>query len=456
MDEIAVVEMERQDKTKDLHCKSKGFDIYSNTTIIIFLALSLVTLLILFDFQALHTPISSSSLKSWSFQKWETLCKSNYNSGNYSSKLNEMTSKLRDSVTFLPLKDWRFKPREGHTWFMSTIEDIIEDDEVEYLYFPSEVSKGRILCLSARDRRDGGNNFYGLAWPESLPANATFMEGLTYVSDTYYDYNNLFHGHATFCGVKLMEATYEDDLKLETFERGNGLLCFEKAVVMRHNMGRMGQEKKREAYDLMRCKARAFCNVSQPEKVLNINGKMIPVIRLTLLMRKGPRSFKNESVVIQIFQRECEKVEGCKLTAVHSEDLSFCDQVSLMSSTDIVASPHGAQLTNQVLMDRGSSVMEFFPRGWKELAGVGQFAHHWVASASGMRHEGAWWDQQGDNICPPAESDRCFKYFKGAQVGHNETYFAEWSRRVINQVKTDKLDQGSTESPINSNICSCG
>ncbi|KAI3949093.1 hypothetical protein MKW92_030856 [Papaver armeniacum] len=493
MDEIAVVEMERQEKTKDVHSKSKGFDIYSNTTIIIFLALSLVTLLILFDFQALHTPISSTSLKSWSVQKWEKLCKTNYDSGNYSSKLNEMTSKLRDSVTFLPLKDWRFKPREGHTWFMSTIEDTIEDDEVEYLYFPSEASKGRILCLSARDRRDGGNNFYGLAWPESLPANATFMNGLTYVSDTYYDYNNLFHAVTAmlpFVGwykrkgcekpsrwvlfhwgelrtgmvtwlQKLMEATYEDDLKLETFETGNGLLCFEKTVVMRHNMGRMGQEKKREAYDLMRCKARAFCNVSQPEKVLSINGKLIPVIRLTLLMRKGPRSFKNESVVIQIFQSECEKVEGCKLTAVHSEDLSFCDQVSLMSSTDIVASPHGAQLTNQVLMDRGSSVMEFFPRGWKELAGVGQFAHHWVASASGMRHEGAWWDQQGDNICPPAESDRCFKYFKGAQVGHNETYFAEWSRRVINQVKTDKLDQvikslATTESPINSNICSCG
>ncbi|KAI3885952.1 hypothetical protein MKW92_007791 [Papaver armeniacum] len=432
MDEIAVVEMERQEKTKDVHSKSKGFDIYSNTTIIIFLALSLVTLLILLIFklyihQSLLLPSSHGQSK---------------NGRNY----------------------------EGHTWFMSTIEDTIEDDEVEYLYFPSEASKGRILCLSARDRRDGGNNFYGLAWPESLPDNATFMNGLTYVSDTYYDYNNLFHekgcekpsrwvlfhwgelrtGMVTWL-QKLMEATYEDDLKLETFETGNGLLCFEKTVVMRHNMGRMGQEKKREAYDLMRCKARAFCNVSQPEKVLSINGKLIPVIRLTLLMRKGPRSFKNESVVIQIFQSECEKIEGCKLTAVHSEDLSFCDQVSLMSSTDIVASPHGAQLTNQVLMDRG----------WKELAGVGQFAHHWVASASGMRHEGAWWDQQGDNICPPAESDRCFKYFKGAQVGHNETYFAEWSRRVINQVKTDKLEQvikslGTTESPINSNICSCG
>ncbi|KAI3929040.1 hypothetical protein MKX01_029569 [Papaver californicum] len=83
--------------------------------------------------------------------------------------------------------------------------------------------------------------------------------------------------------------------------------------MMRHNMGRMRQKKKHEAYDLMRCKARAL---------------------------------------------------------YHSEDLSFCDQVSLMSSTDIVASPHGAQLTNQVLMDRGSSVMELFPRGLTGVANM--------------------------------------------------------------------------------------
>ncbi|KAI3974335.1 hypothetical protein MKX01_031004 [Papaver californicum] len=147
----------------------------------------------------------------------------------------------------------------------------------------------------------------------------------------------------------------------------------------------------------MRCKARAFCNVRQTEKVLNVNGNLTPVISLTLLMREGARSFKKESIVIQTFQRECEKVEECKLTTDHSEDLSFCDQVSLMNSTDIVASPHGAQLTNQVLMDRGSSVMALFPRG---LTGVGQYAHYWVASASGMRHEGAWRDRQGDNVCP--------------------------------------------------------
>lgn len=61
-----------------------------------------------------------------------------------------------------------------------------------------------------------------------------------------------------------------------------------------------------------------------------------------------------------------------------------------MTNTDVVASPHGAQLTNMLFMDRNSSVMEFFPKGWFELAGIGQYAHHWMADQSGMNHQGSW------------------------------------------------------------------
>lgn len=113
-----------------------------------------------------------------------------------------------------------------------------------------------------------------------------------------------------------------------------------------------------------------------------------------------------------------------------------------MSLTDILISPHGAQLTNMFLMDRNSSVMEFFPKGWLKLAGVGQYVFHWIASWSGMRHQGAWRDPNGE-ICPyPEDHDRrCMSIFKSGKIGYNETYFAEWASNVLNEVKTRKLQE---------------
>lgn len=107
-----------------------------------------------------------------------------------------LNSKLRDSVTFLPLKDLRFTKTaiEGNTWFMSSFNDTYEENESQYLYFPSQASKGRLLCIKGHDKSDGTQNSYALAWSESLPNSTTFLNGLTFVSDTYYDYVNLWHG----------------------------------------------------------------------------------------------------------------------------------------------------------------------------------------------------------------------------------------------------------------------
>ena len=92
-----------------------------------------------------------------------------------------LISRLRDSVTFLPLKDLRFTETamEGNTRFMSSLNDTREENEAEYLYFPSQASKGRL------DKADGTKNSYALAWPEALPNSVTLLKGLTFVSDTY-------------------------------------------------------------------------------------------------------------------------------------------------------------------------------------------------------------------------------------------------------------------------------
>lgn len=111
---------------------------------------------------------------------------------------SSIVAKLRRSVTFLPLKDLRYsnKALVGHTWFMSSLYDIQEEGEVQYQQFPSPVVDGdeRMLCLKGRDTHDGSWNYYGLAWPEGLPENATVMKGVSFVSYNHYDYQNIWHG----------------------------------------------------------------------------------------------------------------------------------------------------------------------------------------------------------------------------------------------------------------------
>ncbi|CAN6826716.1 hypothetical protein Bca4012_007726 [Brassica carinata] len=389
------------------------------------------------------------------------------------NKTAYLVEKLRESVTFLPLKDIRFsnKPLEGHTWFMSSLFDNQTKGEAQYQDFPSDSSKGRLLCLKGVDEHDGSWNYYALAWPEALPTNAILQEGLTFVSYNQYDYGNLWHGlTAAFPFVswslrnqcekpqkwvlyhkgelrywmgnwlsEILTATYGQEPEIIHFVDVNKPVCFENAVVMRHNEGGMSRERRLEVFDHLRCKARNYCNISSPETSK-------PRIGMTLLMRTGARSFKNESAVINVFERECERVEGCVLSVSYSNNLTFCEQVELMKKTDVLVSPHGAQLTNLFLMDRNSSVMEFFPKGWLKLAGVGQLVYKWGANWSGMRHEGAWHDPFGETCKFPGTDKRCMSLvYKNAMIGYNETYFGEWARLVLSKVPEHNKGNGSLD-----------
>ncbi|KAL5857378.1 hypothetical protein ACOSQ3_004836 [Xanthoceras sorbifolium] len=450
----------------------------------IFILAICVSLFILFQIQSLQISTSPSPSPSWpsfipQFHKLSTNCTQDLH---YST----MAEKLRHSVTFLPLKDLRYsdKALQGHTWFMSSMYDSHEEGEVQFQQFPSKSSMGRLLCLKGRDTHDGSWNYYALTWPETLPFNATLMKGLTFISYNHYNYENIWHGLSAMVpfvawhkrygcetpnrwvlyhwgelrlGMRLwltnlMGATFNEDPIIERFEGINEdeAVCFEKAVVMRHNEGGMSRERRMEVYDLMRCKARVHCNVS-------MEGRDSKFIGMTLFMRSGPRSFKNESAVVDIFERECAKFDGCRLMVAYSYNLTFCQQVTLMSKTDILVSPHGAQLTNMFLMNRNSSVMEFFPKGWLKLAGVGQYVYHWIASWSGMRHQGAWRDPDGENCTFPEDDRRCMSLYKNGRIGFNETYFSDWARNVLTEIKTRKLEEESQNGSASTSYqCACG
>jgi hypothetical protein len=170
------------------------FSLYS-PKLSVYILSTCVLLFILFHIQySLHTPPSSPS-PSWSLtRQWQRII----NTSAYcnSSELKSMADRLRRSVTFLPLKDLRYAQAalQGHTWFMSSMYDSHEEGEVQFQQFPSESSQGRLLCMKGRDKHDGSWNSYALAWPETLPLNATFMKGLTFVSYNHYNYDNMWHG----------------------------------------------------------------------------------------------------------------------------------------------------------------------------------------------------------------------------------------------------------------------
>ncbi|XP_020258185.1 uncharacterized protein LOC109834559 [Asparagus officinalis] len=344
---------------------------------------------------------------------------------------------------------------------MSSLADIRLPNYPAHLLFPSPSSDDRLLCLNPYNRHDGSKNSYALAYPNALPHNSTLLRGLTIVSDTLYRTENIWHGLSTivpFVGWyqrnkcvnadrwvyfhhgqlrskmanwvnALTEATTGDEVRIEDFEGyGGGAVCFEKAIVFRHLEQGLEREGRERVYDMMRCRAREYCGVK-------VNGGRIGV---TLLLRVGGRAFKNESAVIGVFERGCAKVDGCAMKVAWSDNLTFCDQVSLLSETDILVTSHGAQMTNMIFMDKNSSVMEFFPKGWLEYAGVGQYVYRWLAAWSGMRHQGQWKEPLEGENCPHNDNFKCFAFYKDGKVGHDEAYFATFMARVLDEVKASK------------------
>lgn len=83
-------------------------------------------------------------------------------------------------------------------------------------------------------------------------------------------------------------------------------VCFERAVVHRRGLVGMDAKVKRELFDMVRCKVRKYCRISDSNNTL-------PAVRVTLVTRKGDRAFQNATAVAAVVQRECAMVGACRL-----------------------------------------------------------------------------------------------------------------------------------------------
>ncbi|CAO2206841.1 unnamed protein product [Urochloa humidicola] len=397
------------------------------------------------------------------------------------AQADDLVRRLRSLATFRRLKD-PSEPAAG-AWFIRALNDTSgdPDGEARHLVLPSPSSSGRLLCVAAPP---GVDATYALAWRDALPRGAALRRGLAFVSESPYDYNNLWHGltalapfvswHArSGCAAtparwalfqrggarmgmsgwltSLAEAATGGEMVVETFRpplADGGPVCFEEAVVFRRQMDGLSRERLRRAFDFMRCKARASCGVvaggNNGSRAGGDDAGAAAALRVTLLFRRGSRAFKDEPAVARVFDKECARVAGCVVTATHTDNLTFCDQVRLMSETDVLVTPHGAQVTNLLFMDPNSSIMEFYPLGWRRRAGGGQFVYRWMASRAGMRHEGSWWDPHGEP-CP--DSPDILSCYKSRKIGHDEAYFAEWAAKVFAGAMERKMVRAALVAP---------
>lgn len=100
-------------------------------------------------------------------------------------------------------------------------------------------------------------------------------------------------------------------------------------------------------------------------------------INATLIHHSCNKTFPKIGIINRRKNRKLLNVEGIaesireefgikepELSVAYFEKASFRDQAKFFSQTDIVISPHGAQLTGMVFMPDNGALLEIFPVGW--------------------------------------------------------------------------------------------
>ncbi|KAJ7284273.1 hypothetical protein O6H91_Y341500 [Diphasiastrum complanatum] len=274
----------------------------------------------------------------------------------------EFSIRQSQEVKFLPLNDLeRFKvnaEKHGIHGFISEIWG--RGDAVgppEFLYFPSNISHDRLLCIKGNHTKNGTENFYGFAFRESLPSGSVFEPGTTLISNTYWDFTNPWHSmfnlvqfiywnmHHGCRGANRLLLYHLGELRdsmgswISNLLLSNHLpwrsdtqifsgppVCFEQAVVSRIGIGGVPYFTLQELFKEARCQARRMCNV--PFSRTGPSTKKIS--HVTLMVRERARGYADLSSWEDVVRKSCEKVEGCSWSVMHIANLTFCQQVSIM------------------------------------------------------------------------------------------------------------------------------
>jgi len=157
--------------------------------------------------------------------------------------------------------------------------------------------------------------------------------------------------------------------------------------------------------------------VGCPSKHTSTN-KTQPVIRILNRVKESNRSLSNA----QALQAALEEMTQSTVDVVYFENKTFLEQVSFMMETDILISPHGAQLTSINFMPACGAVVEAFPQGFwfphffGPLAASAGLTHGYIYTGKNhhkewkqaLRHRKYRFKVRKQNICLPLEQSLPF------------------------------------------------
>lgn len=150
--------------------------------------------------------------------------------------------------------------------------------------------------------------------------------------------------------------------------------------------------------------SRAFANAMLYEKHQQEN-LVLPLQchapRLRILNRRNSRSIMNVDDVANVLSSALNTT----ISIHYFEQASPMEQLEFMSSTDILISPHGAQLTSLIVMPECASVFEVFPHGYYLVDFFGS-----LADSAAVRHYSAIVPENGGApmVAHPRDYNFCF------------------------------------------------
>ena len=240
----------------------------------------------------------------------------------------------------------------------------------EIFTYPSTkdpISHGRLFCIRGNNTSDGSQNHYAFAYMGALPPSASMVFGTTLISDSTFDFVNPWHSMFNLFQFLLWKVESKTSSgqcphvsNLLLFHRGeyrtrigpwisnllkafsfptsvlplnsNYPVCFEQAIVSRRGIASMERPLRRRMYDEARCQAQASCGVIVPPRDTSSS----PQVRITLMIRVGGRSFKNEESWKRVVKEQCEKAKDCNWSTMYVANLNFCEQVFSFSPREIM------------------------------------------------------------------------------------------------------------------------